>query len=143
MWGGRPSLQQMALGRRVRRFAMLTVIAAGLAVPPAVSHWDIYRCAGMGTTHLGRCCAEAEAEPRRVHEWRGERRRCCELEAEGTEAPSSASSTPTPLVGAPAVRGLVIAAVAPPPRSSAPTVATRSRGPPASRLFVQHSSFLL
>lgn len=133
----------MSVGGRVGSFAILTALAAGLAIAPAVARWDVYRCAGMGTTHLGRCCATAHAEPSRTHELRSEPRQCCVLEAEGTEAPSSATSTPTSLVGAPTATGLVIAAVLPPAHTRARPLLTRSRAPPSGRLYVQHSSFLL
>ncbi|HBQ18812.1 MAG TPA: hypothetical protein DEF51_49365 [Myxococcales bacterium] len=97
----------------------------------------------MGTTHFGRCCTSAHAESSRSAEWRSEPRQCCELEAEGTEAPSSATSSPAPLVGAPAAAGLLLAAVTPPAQMRVRPLVTRSRAPPIARLFVQHSSFLL
>ena len=131
----------LSLSRFGRR-AVLAALAVGFAAAPALARWDTYRCAGVGTTHFGRCCG-ARAETTRSPDWRGQPRQCCELESEGTKAPSSATSSLTPLVGAPAASGLVLTAVVPPAQMRGQPLVTRSRAPPIARLFVQHSSFLL
>ena len=139
----RPRFSRMPSSARIGRLALLAALAVGFVAAPALAQLDTYRCAAMGTTHFCRCCASAHAEASRSTEWRSEPRQCCELEAEGTEAPSSATSSPAPLVGAPAAAGLLLAAVTPPAQMRVRPLVTRSRAPPIARLFVQHSSFLL
>ena len=128
---------------RIGRSAVLAALAVGFVAAPALAQWDTYRCAGMGTTHLGRCCPSARAETDQGPEWRAEPRHCCELDAEGTEAPASAGSSQSSPAFAPAAPGLVVAAPVAPMSTPERQVRIRTRAPPGAPLFVLHSSFLL
>ncbi len=127
---------------KILRHTAFAVVLAGLVAVPALARLDVYRCTGMHSTHVGRCC-QLRRERASSSSWRAARRACCDLESKGNELPPAAASGAMVVVGAPAA--LVVAELALDPSVPAipQRVRVRSRAPPSAPLWLQHQTFLL